>query len=375
MFDRRSVLQGAALLANVSLPSWAAAMADDGMIVHRNIPLNSEPRPDKLTSFITDQSDFYVRNHGTTPAIDAATYKIRVGAVDLTLSNLAQLPKRSVTAVMQCAGNRRADMARYKRVSGDAWQAGAIGNAEWSGVSLADVLNRAGVGQKAHVAFTAHDEIDEEREHFNFGVSIPMAKALASETILATSMNGQPLTPAHGFPLRLVTPGFAGVRSPKWLTSISVQDQPSDSRIQQKEYRQFAPKVIKEKADFTTAAFIDDMPLNSAILQPIEGATVKAGRSVLRGYAICTMHRVAKVEVSVDGGKTWSQAELKQASDSPWAWVQWSIASDLKAGDRELIVRAFDDQGSGQPEGAAPIFNFSGYLMNAWHRVTVHVEA
>ena len=344
------------------------------MIVHRKTPLNFEPRPSRLASFITPQADFYVRNHGTMPKLSTETYKLKIGSMEFGIKDLEMLPKRFVTAVMQCAGNRRADMSEYKHVSGDAWQVGAIGNAEWAGVSLTDVLKKASMGEKAHVAFACHDDIEEERERFKYGVSIPMRKAMASETILAWSMNGERLTPEHGFPLRLVTPGYAGVRSPKWIASIVAQDQPSDNHIQQKEYKLFPPDVIKEKADFSKAPFVNDMPLNSVILQPIENATVKSGKTAVTGYAIYTASRVTKVEVSGDGGKTWKQADIKRESASPWSWVHWRAEIELKAGDRELAVRAFDAQNNGQPETAAPIYNFPGYLMTAWHRVKIHAK-
>ena len=352
----------------------------DGPIVHRAFPLNREPRPARLTrGYITPQSDFYVRNHGTVPRLVEEGYTVRVelpGAtpVDMSLTDLRSLPTRRVTAVMQCAGNRRADMGRYKSVSGDAWHAGAIGNAVWEGVGLDAVLQRAGLqsSQPLHVAFGAHDDIEEEGERFKFGVSIPLAKAMAPESLIAFRMNGEPLTAEHGFPLRVVIPGYAGVRSPKWLASIRVQDRPSDNHIQQKEYKLFPPDVTSQTVDLSKGPFIDEMPLNSAILLPAEGTVVPAGTLPVRGWAISTTSPIARVEISADGGRTWKRAVLDSHPDAPWSWTPWTAGVELAKGTHVVTVRAFDQAGDEQPPSAAPIYNYPGYLSRAWHQVKVH---
>ncbi|RYF19690.1 MAG: molybdopterin oxidoreductase [Oxalobacteraceae bacterium] len=353
-----------------------------GRIVHRSFPLNSEPRPYALAAgFITPQSDFYIRNHGTVPELRAQGYGVRLempgtAPVTLTLDDLrSRFERRTITAVMQCAGNRRADMGKYKSVSGDAWQAGSISNAVWGGVGLGDVLRAAGVRDAGdlHVAFAGHDDIEEEGEKFKFGVSIPLAKAMALETLIAFDMNGEVLTPAHGFPVRMVVPGYAGVRSPKWLASIKVQDKPSDNHIQQKEYRLFSPDVTSQTADPSKAPFINDMPLNSAILLPSEGAAIASGTATLRGFAIATSERVSRVEVSADGGSTWTQAMLDSRPDTPWSWTPWTADVRLRKGRHQLVVRAFGSNGGSQPATPAPIWNYPGYLSRSWHRV--HVDA
>ncbi len=160
--------------------------------------------------------------------------------LDLSVADLkARFAPVTVTAVMQCAGNRRADMLAVAPVSGDPWAPGAIGNAEWTGVRLADVLRAAGIDADdgRHVAFESHDRIADTDTRF--GASIPLAKALAPETLLAFAMNGEPLAPEHGHPLRVVVPGFAGIRSPKWLARITVQDRPSDNPMQADDYKLF----------------------------------------------------------------------------------------------------------------------------------------
>lgn len=388
MTKRREFLgQFASMLAVSSigfgLPNAWAQRSDfgAGRIVHRPFPLNSEPRPYRLAAgFLTSQDDFYIRNHGTVPELSATNYGIRIEVPGTPPSTVmladlkSRFARRTITAVMQCAGNRRADMGKYKSVSGDAWQAGSIGNAVWGGISLGDVLRAAGIREAGdlHVAFASHDDIEEEGEKFKYGVSIPLAKALAPETLIAFDMNGETLTAVHGFPARIVVPGYAGVRSPKWLASIKVQEKPSDNRIQQKEYRLFPPEVTSQTADPSKAPFINDMPLNSAILVPSEGALIASGSTTLRGFAIATSELVDRVEVSVDGGKTWALATLDKRVDAPWSWTPWTVDVRLGRGRKELVVRAFGSNGGSQPETSASIWNHPGYLSRSWHRV--HVE-
>ncbi|GEO99271.1 molybdopterin-dependent oxidoreductase [Methylobacterium haplocladii] len=352
----------------------------DRLIVHGEAPYNAEPPLDRLrAAFLTDQADFYVRSHGDIPDLDADDYRLTVGgmvATPLELS-LADLKERfepvTVTAVMQCAGNRRADMLAVAPVSGDPWAPGAIGNAEWTGVRLADVLQAAGceAGEERHVAFESHDRIAESDTRF--GASIPLAKALAPETLLAFAMNGAALAPEHGHPLRVVVPGFAGIRSPKWLARITVQDQPSDNPMQADDYKLFPPGVTAETADPAAGHTIEAMPLNSAICEPARGAALKAGRHSIRGYAIASDRAVARVDVSPDGGRSWAQARIEHDRRAPFAWTFWEIDLDLGTGEHELAVRAWDSAGQTQPAAPDDTWNYKGYLSAAWHRVRVTV--
>ena len=350
------------------------------LIVHGDEPYNAEPPLDRLRSaYVTDQADFYVRSHGDIPQIDTDTYRLTVGGavgdtIELSLADLkARFPETRVTAVMQCAGNRRADMLPVAPVSGDPWAPGAIGNAAWTGVRLADVLAAAVVDAAAdlHVAFESHDRIAEAGHPF--GASIPLAKALAPETLLAWAMNGEALTPEHGHPLRVVVPGFAGVRSPKWLARITVQDRPSDKPMQADDYKLFPPDVTAETADPARGMTIEGMPLNSAICEPARGAALKAGRHLVRGYAIASDRAVARVDVSGDGGRTWAQARIEHDGAAPYAWTFWEIGLDLTTGEHELAVRAWDQAGQTQPADPDDTWNYKGYLSAAWHRVRVSV--
>jgi sulfite oxidase len=350
-------------------------------IVHSADPLNAEPALSVLRArWLTEQGDFYVRSHGTVPLLEAGQHRVRVhGRVAQTLELSVEalrtgFAQRSVTAAMQCAGNRRSDLLAVRAVEGDPWRAGAIGNAEWTGVALRDVLRAAGAAEGAsHVAFGAVDEMTKGGATFRYGVSIPLGKALSPEVLLAWGMNGAPLAAEHGFPLRVVVPGFAGVRSAKWVAEIEVRDSPADTPVQLVDYRLFPGSVGEGEADPALGMTIDAMPLNSAICEPARDALVAAGPVRVSGYAVSTDRSVSRVEVSADGGRSWCQARVEEAA-SPWSWVFWGATVELPAGEHELAVRAWDSAGQTQPASAEEVWNYKGYLCNAWHRVRVSVR-
>lgn len=357
------------------------ARTDHNLIVRCPDPFNAETLPQALVaSFLTPQSDFYIRSHGPTPHLPD-DHRIQIdGLVDrpasFTASELrAAFPERTVTATMQCAGNRRAHLQGVAKTSGDPWDIGAIGNAEWTGVALADVLAASGVRDDASfVGMTGADEVDVDGETAHYGTSIAIAKARDRDVLIAWAMNGAPLTPDHGAPLRLVVPGYAGVRSPKWLTRIEVRDRPSDAPVQAKDYKLFPANIAKDDADWHTGLTIERMPVNSAVCAPVDGASVAAGRCTITGYAIASGRPISRVEVSTNGGIDWQQADITARPDAPWSWSQWSITVGLSPGPHELVVRAIDDAGQMQPERPEAVWNFAGYLSTAWHRLTVTAE-
>jgi sulfite oxidase len=336
------------------------------LIVWSEEPLNAETPLDLLCrSEVTPTERFFVRNHGSVPAVDPDSYRLALAGLvrEPLLLSLRQLrerfPHASVTATLACAGNRRGELDRIAPVP-DAipWGAGAIGNAVWTGVRLRDLLLAAGIAPEArHVAFTGLDEVAADGRLVAFGGSVPLEKAVWPEVLLAYEMNGQPLSPEHGFPLRAVVPGYIGARSVKWLATITVQSGPSASFFQTHDYA-------------LDGSPLGELPLGSAVCRPLGGDVAAGPTVVAEGYAIAGgARRVELVEVSIDGGGTWRPAALAGGGE-PWAWRLWRAELAVGPGPVELVVRASDSAGGGQPEALATIWNSRGYMNNAWHRVT-----
>ncbi len=370
-------------MTDMDVKDAAFDRAQANLIVHSSQPLNAEPAMARLVStFITPQRDVYIRSHGEVQHIQPETYRLRVTGLvgrelELSLDELrTRFAARIVVASLQCAGNRRADLQEVAKTEGDPWQAGAVANVRWTGVALRDVLEAAGADMdvELQVAFYSPDEVEVEGEQATFGVSIPMSKALAGDVLLAFEMNGEPLAPEHGFPLRAVVPAYAGVRSAKWLSEVRVQDHPADSPIQTKDYKLFPPAVQKGEQDWTEGLTIDALPLNSAICEPEQGARLREGLVTLKGWAVASERAIKRVDVSLDGGRHWRQAELEQDPSQPHAWTLWRLEAELKKGEHQLVVRAWDAAMQTQPDTADDTWNYAGYLATHRHRIHLSVE-
>jgi sulfite oxidase len=352
----------------------------ESLVVHQEDPFNAETGRESLTYPVTDTDAFYVRAHGPVPEIDPGVWRLRVGGMvrrelSLSLQTLREaFRERTVTATLQCAGNRRAGLIAIRDIPGEApWGPGATGTATWTGVALADVLALARpLGDPSHVGFEGADLCPEVEPVQRFGGSIPLDKASRSEVLLAWAMNGEPLAPVHGAPLRVVVPGYIGARSIKWLERIELRSEPWPGYFQQVAYR-LVP------ADGTPGPGVG-MPLglvalNSDVLSPRDGATVTAGPVEVRGYAFAGGDRhVARVDASVDGGATWSQAELLDDLGR-WAWRHWRIILELAPGEHQVVVRAWDSSAATQPEDEAALWNPKGYVNNARPRIRVRAIA
>ena len=353
------------------------------LIVREETPFNAEPPPKHLIQeFVTPAQLFFVRNHGNVPEISSDSYRLAVtGLVNETLSlSLDDLrtrfSKATVMTTLQCAGSRRDELAAIAPLPGEVlWSAQAVGNAVWSGAPLKELLAAAGVKDEArHVEFSAGDEIEKEGRRFGFGGSIPLDKAQAPEVLLAYEMNGNPLPPEHGFPLRVVVPGYLGARSVKWLTGINVQDAPSENYYQARSYKLFPPQVRPETVDWEKGLMLGELSVNAVICTPGHGDSLAAGRQPIRGYAIAGGNRrVERVDVSMDGGQTWATADILNEDRAPWAWVFWEARIELPNGESRIVVRAFDSAANTQPEDPRTLWNFKGYMNNAWHGITVRV--
>jgi sulfite oxidase len=351
------------------------------MSVRQEAPFNGGPPLWALaSSFVTPTDLFFVRSHAGTPDVDPQRYRLAVGGLvrrplSLSLADLAALPHASVRATLQCAGNRRDELLAVGPVPDElAWGADAISTAEWSGVPLSAVLAEAGVEPgAAHVAFESLDTVERGGSRFSFGGSVPLAKALAGEVLLADRMNGEPLAPAHGFPLRVVVPGYIGARSVKWLGSVVAQAAPSDNYFQAHAYKLFPPGVTPETVDWSGGLMLGELSVTAAICAPTAGARVPAGPIAVSGYAMAGGGRtVERVDLSADGGHTWAQAQLGEGA--AWTWRLWRAEVELAPGPCELVVRAWDSAANTQPEAVRSTWNFKGYMNNAWHRVAVIAE-
>jgi sulfite oxidase len=352
----------------------------DDLVVHVEEPFNAETSLRSLVDSVTDTDAFYVRDHGPVPEIDPYAWRLRVGGMVerelvLSLETLREaFRERTVTATLQCAGNRRAGLMAIRAIPRESpWGPGATGTATWTGVALADVIALAGPLRTASdVGFEGADPCPEAVPVQRFGGSIPLDKALRSEVLLAWAMNGQPLAAVHGAPLRVVVPGYIGARSVKWLERVELRSEPWSGYFQHVVYR-LVP------ADGTPGPGVG-MPLglvalNSDVLSPRDGETVTAGPVEVRGYAFAGGDRhVARVDVSIDGGASWTEADLLDDLGR-WAWRHWRIILDLEPGEHEVLVRAWDSSAATQPEDEAALWNPKGYVNNARPRVRVRAVA
>lgn len=333
--------------------------------------LNQEPPPHALDAAITPVDRFFVRNNGTLPDATADWALEVTGSVRrplaLRLDELrARFPVVELTAVLECAGNGRSGFA--PPVPGLAWGHGAVGCARWTGIRLADVLAEAGV--QPGVVYVGHESPDHtvgapERPALSRG--LPLAKALAPETLLAFGMNGAPLAPLHGFPLRVVAPGYPGSAWQKWLRRIIVRDCEHDgAKMTGLDYRlPRRPVAPGETPDPALFDVITDMPVKSLITTPADGFAMR-GPLRVGGFAWSGAIPVARVALSADGGASWQDVPL-QPGEGRWAWRRFEARLALPPGEVELIARATDAAGNAQPMD--PPWNPRGYCNNAVHRI------
>ena len=351
------------------------------IIVRETNPFNAGPTPQQMSeSDITPNDLFFVRNHGDTPQVDPDTFLLTIKGLvaqerSFSLAELRTLPAHTLVATLQCAGNRRRELVELAPVPDELeWDMEAISTARWRGVRLRDVLALVGVGKSArHVAFLGCDEIEKKGNLIHFGGSIPLEKALDPDTLLAYEMNDEPLPPLHGYPLRTLVPGYIGARSVKWVTQITLQAEPSDNYYQSHAYQLFPSDTQPETADWTKGLMLGELPLNCVITMPVLGEKLPAGGVTVRGHALAVGRELARVDVSADGGKTWQVATL-QGTSHRWGWRWWECRFLLSVGEHELVARAWDNAANTQPERVETVWNFKGYMNNAWHRVRVSVE-
>jgi DMSO/TMAO reductase YedYZ molybdopterin-dependent catalytic subunit len=325
-------------------------------------PENSETPLASIQGWVTPNRLFFVRNHFQVPTIDAARWRLRVAGLverplELSWEELTSLPQRSVFATVECAGNGRSFLT--KTAPGVQWGAGAVGHAEWTGVPLARVLEKAGLKPECvEVLFEGADSgcESDHPEPMNFARSLPVKKALDLDTILAYRMNGELLSPNHGFPLRLFVPGWYGVASVKWLDRVEAIDYRFKGYFQSKKYT-----VEKRTPNGVATEIVGPMTVKSEIVRPHEGATVGLGANRVFGVAWAGEDSVAAVQVSTDGGETWSAAQIT-GPKANYSWTLWEYLWEVaEPGQYELLARAISANGQIQPVEHDPLC--AGYLI------------
>ncbi|EKX45474.1 sulfite oxidase [Guillardia theta CCMP2712] len=369
---------------------------DERLILHNSAPCNAEiPEHYIMESYLTPNELWFVRHHNPVPIIDPNNYT-------LTIKGKLQekFPKHEVDVTIQCSGNRRSHFDGVKKAQGIPWNMGGVSTARFGGARLKDVLEYCGVKDPEkngihHVQFISQDEML---------ASIPIEKAFSysGDVLLAYEMNGEEIPTDHGYPVRAVVPGYVGVRNVKWVKEVFVSEQEAEGPWQRGvAYKGFASNITDLQHLPThvieRAAPVQEPPVTSLIVHPANNAKVhsqtlevrredvrvRVTGEQLKGWAYSGGGRgIVRVEVSIDGGKSWHTAELKEGSEQKltraWAWTFWSanveVPKELQGKSSEIMCRATDASYNSQPEHASSIWNVRGLCNTAWHRKTVHFD-
>mmetsp|Transcript_14320 Transcript_14320/g.20988 ORF Transcript_14320/g.20988 Transcript_14320/m.20988 type:complete len:567 (-) Transcript_14320:444-2144(-) len=385
------------------------------LIVHNETPMNAEV-PEELIceSYITPNELFYLRHHHPVPTVDPETYRLKInlnainpnlGTVSLSLSDLKSMPYTKITSTLQCGGNRRGEYNAIHKTAGTPWKQGAISTATWGGVLLRHVLMKAGFADEElaihlgvqHVRFKSLD---------GFQASIDLEKAYSryGDVLLAYEMNGEALPRDHGFPVRMIVPGYIAVRNVKWVEGIELSKEEAEGAIQ----RGLSYKILPLGVTDATGIDLDDIPAMQQesifsgitkleLLQPhnhdqrdqhaasTPHETDQQQRVMVKtsGWAFAGGGRnIVRVDLTGDGGNTWTTATFTHGHDQrfhkAWAWVFWSAelpaVVDQNTGTVEVCSKAVDMAYNIQPEYCAQMWNLRGLVNNSWFRKTLKVE-
>jgi len=365
-----------------------------GLLFHNTKPCNAElPVELVLDNWITPNPLWFIRHHHPVPVVDGKKFKLFVDglgtkSISLDMEDLkTRFTPHDVVCTIQCGGNRRAEFNTVDKTSGIPWGCGAMSTARWTGALLRDVLTFSGLMTPdsarrdgvEHVVFEAIDGMQ---------ASVPIDKALSvyGDVLLAYEMNGEPLPYEHGFPVRVVVPGHVGVRNVKWVSHVRTSNQEAEGPWQRGiAYKGFSPSVKSldgfEEADVEKIQSIQEQPVTSMIIAPKEGYQEEFDDVTVRGIAWSGGGRgIIRVDVSADGGTSWTTAELQQGSEQhptrAWAWTFWEAEVPFPKGSRdgdeiELCCKATDSSYNTQPESVSSIWNLRGLNNNSWFRVRI----
>lgn len=317
-----------------------------------------------MDTFLTPNDQFFIRSNGPV-SIDIPRDEWRLAVsglveqeLDLSFADLEAMDQRTITAFLACSGESRSRFGDDPEVvEGTKWGNGAIGNAEWTGVSLIDILNEAGVQPGAIDVVSQGGDFPEMQR------GLPIEIATDPDVMLVWQMNGEDLPAPNGGPVRLLVPGWGGIASTKWIASLDVIDRPFDGHYNTESY-----VIIDE--DGAIVRPVREMPVSSVITSPLPEAELAAGPVTVGGFAWSGYAGIERVEISTDDGANWTEAEIVEEA-GPLAWVRFEAPWQATAGDAVLQSRAFDERGLGQPVDTA--WNAKGYLQNSIYRVPVTV--
>lgn len=323
--------------------------------------------------WITPEPLFFLRNHYPYPSITPESFKLEFGGVVqepgyFHYDQLVRMPSKTIVLPLECSGNKRKDFD--PPTFGTQWDNGAISQGMWRGVPLRDLLEIAGVEDTAvEVVFEGYDSgkiVGLEGDH-PFARSIPMEVALHPDTIIAYSLNDNPITYKHGYPLRLIVPKWYAMASVKWLKRVTVVDKPFTGPYQELDYHYFPNEDNDEDGAPVTV-----MKVNSIIQQPLPQSNLDKGTHLIYGIAWTGEGIIEKVEISFDKGQSWQKTKLRQDMSEPYSWATWSYIWDVtREGKYNILVRATDSTGREQPMDVA--WNRLGYGFNGVSRLNIQI--
>lgn len=323
-----------------------------------------EARLENMQGNITPNRLFFVRNNSVSLDLDATDWRLTVagGAVseplELTYAEIRSLPSRTLTSYLECAGNHRAmfNVMNGQETSGTQWMTGAVGNGEWVGAQLRDVLTLAGIQPDAASVLLVGLDVESPEEGFRY--VLPVEKAMHPDTLLAYTLNGETLPKDHGFPVRALVPGWVGSANVKWLGRIVVSSEQLWTRNNTTSYTLIGDEYPPQGESLGQP--VTEQVIKSALALPWP-AELPAGRQRIHGYAHSPSGPISQVEWSIDSGQTWNQAALS-GSQPDHAWARFEFEWDAEPGEHTIVTRATDAAGNAQPDRVP--FNEKGYLFN-----------